>query len=191
MVVVGDAHQALATGITIGKRFKSARVARVADGNDVHLGHHHRADGRWRIYAFADAALPGEPSALTDWAQWMSDSPDSPLATYTPDDVDPDSVLDVKVVYQQRHGGVDLGRVPRLFLPQVGPLGLTDYEKVYAALLDEDIFDLRAVDRLSGCVVVVRPDQYVAAVLPLTATDELAAFFSQVFLPIGVPASAR
>ena len=31
---------------------------------------------------------------------------------------------------------------------------------------------------VSGAVIVVRPDQYVAAVLPLTATDELAAFFA-------------
>jgi len=30
-----------------------------------------------------------------------------------------------------------------------------------------------------GVVVVVRPDQYVAAVLPLTATDELARFFER------------
>ena len=34
----------------------------------------------------------------------------------------------------------------------------------------------RGIDR-GGVVVVVRPDQYVANVLPLTATDELAAFF--------------
>jgi phenol 2-monooxygenase len=32
-------------------------------------------------------------------------------------------------------------------------------------------------------VVVVRPDQYVAAVLPLDAPDELAAFLDGVFLP--------
>ena len=34
-----------------------------------------------------------------------------------------------------------------------------------------------------GVVVVVRPDQYVAAVLPLDATAELAAFLEGVFLP--------
>ena len=32
-------------------------------------------------------------------------------------------------------------------------------------------------------LILVRPDQYVAAVLPLTATDELAAFFAQSLLP--------
>ena len=34
----------------------------------------------------------------------------------------------------------------------------------------------------SGAVVVVRPDQYVAHVLPLTATAELGAFFRQLLL---------
>src|SRR4029078_4324255 len=70
MITADGAHQALATGVPVGKRFKSARVVRVADANDVHLGHHHRADGRWRIYAFADGA-PGEPSALALLAGWV------------------------------------------------------------------------------------------------------------------------
>ena len=56
-IVVGDdAHQALAPGFPIGKRFKSVEVVRVCDGNVVHLGHHARADGRWRVYVFADTA---------------------------------------------------------------------------------------------------------------------------------------
>ncbi|HYI50336.1 MAG TPA: hypothetical protein VEX42_02060, partial [Microbacterium sp.] len=41
-----------------------------------------------------------------------------------------------------------------------------------------DIFAERDLSR-DGVVVVVRPDQYVAAVLPLTATAELAHFFAQ------------
>ena len=55
MIVTDAAHQALAAGFPLGKRFKSAEVVRVGDGNVVHLGHHARADGRWRVYAFADA----------------------------------------------------------------------------------------------------------------------------------------
>ncbi len=33
---------------------------------------------------------------------------------------------------------------------------------------------MRGIDRAAGCVVVVRPDQYVGTVLPLHARDELA-----------------
>ncbi|MEO8093993.1 MAG: hypothetical protein ABI632_03565, partial [Pseudolysinimonas sp.] len=59
------------------------------------------------------------------------------------------------------------------------PFGLADWEKVYATLPDDDIFDARGIDR-DGAIVVVRPDQYVAAVLPLAATDGLADFFAGV-----------
>ncbi|MDN4598272.1 FAD-binding monooxygenase [Leifsonia virtsii] len=175
-LIVGEpVHQELASGFPIGKRFKSAPVTRVCDGNPVHLGHHARADGRWRIYVFADAARAGEPSAVARLAEWMSDSPASSLAA-TPASADPDAWFDVKVVYQQAHTAVDLGVVPELFLPRVGPFGLIDYEKVYAADPADDIFAARGIHR-DGAIVVVRPDQYVADVLPLTATDELAAFF--------------
>src|SRR3954454_4442381 len=107
----------------------------------------------------------------------MATSPGSPVVRYTPEGTDPDSVFDVKAIYQQDHAEVALERVPDVFLPRVGPFELIDYEKVYAADPEQDIFDLRGIDR-SGVVVVVRPDQYVAHVLPLDATDELAAFFA-------------
>ena len=176
MITAEATYQELATGYPIGKRFKSAAVERVSDTNPVQLGHHHRADGRWRIYAFADAAAAGNASALTDWATWLAEASDSPLVAHTPEGADLDSVFDVKVIYQQDHTGIDIGRVPSVFLPRTGPFQLIDYEKVYGTDPSSDIFDDRAIDR-GGVVVVVRPDQYVANVLPLTATDELAAFF--------------
>ncbi|WP_427005802.1 FAD-binding monooxygenase [Pseudarthrobacter sp. H2] len=175
------AHQDLASGFTIGKRFKSAPVVRVCDANPMHLGHHATADGRWRIYVFADQAAPrtgqqGTASAAADFAEWIANSPESPLAA-TPSGADRDAWFDVKVIYQQDHASIDIGAVPKAFMPQVGPFQLTDYEKVYAADPKADIFELRGLDR-GGVVVVVRPDQYVANVLPLTATAELAAFFA-------------
>jgi phenol 2-monooxygenase len=41
-----------------------------------------------------------------------------------------------------------------------------------------DIFDMRGIDRAQGCMVVVRPDQYVAHVLPLDAYAALSQFFA-------------
>ena len=180
LVVGGASHQTLASGFTIGKRFKSAPVVRVADGNPVHLGHHARADGRWRVYAFAGAA---EPSSLDGWAEWMANTF---VPRYTPVGADLDSVFDVKLIVQSSAEDVDVTQVPELFLPRTGPFGLIDYEKVYAAAgagVSEDIFTSRGVDRAGGAVVVVRPDQYVAQVLPFAQTGELAAFFSGNMLP--------
>ena len=176
VLVAEPTHQGLAEGFPIGKRFKSAPVVRVCDGVPMHLGHHATADGRWRIYVFADGAEPGTASGVADLTAWIDGAADSPLAA-TPQGADRDAWFDVKVIYQQVHTQVDLGRVPREFKPAVGPFGLTDYEKVYAADPAADIFDLRGIDR-TGVVVVVRPDQYVAHVLPLADTAGLARFFA-------------
>jgi phenol 2-monooxygenase len=176
-MLIGEAtHQDLATGFPVGKRFKSAPVVRVCDTNPLHLGHQAKADGRWRIYVFADAAAPGTASRVVDFADWIANAPDSPLAA-TPSDADRDSWFDVKVVYQQDHTKIDIGTVPAVFKPEVGPFKLTYLENIYGTDPAADIFELRGLDR-GGVVVVVRPDQYVVNVLPLTATAELAAFFA-------------
>ena len=176
MIIGESKHQDLAAGFPIGKRFKSARASRVCDTNPLHLGHQATADGRWRIYVFADSSLPGAPSPVTDLAEWLANAPDSPLAA-TPQGADQDAWFDVKVVYQQKHEDIDINAVPAVFKPEVGPFRLTDLEKVYGTLEGEDIFDVRGLSR-DGVVVVVRPDQYVASVLPLDAKAELAAFFA-------------
>ena len=179
MITGTDEHQGLAAGFPVGKRFKSAKAARVSDTNPVHLGHQAVADGRWRIYAFADAPAAGEDSALTQWAQWLGTAPESPVVRYTPADGDGDAVFDVSVIYQQRHEEIDINGAPAVFRPTVGPFALTDLNKVYGTVEGDDIFDVREIDR-GGAVVVVRPDQYVAHVLPLQDTAALAAFFEPI-----------
>jgi hypothetical protein len=69
--------------------------------------------------------------------------------------------------------------MPSLLLPRKGRYGLCDYEKLFCVDLDgdHDIFTARGIDRDKGCMVIVRPDQYVAHVLPLDGYKELAAFF--------------
>lgn len=176
MVVAEATHQDLATGFPVGKRFKSAPVRRVCDTNPIHLGHHAKADGRWRIYVFADAAPAGVPGPVADFAEWLETAPDSPLAA-TPSTLDRDAWFDVKVIYQQDHTNVDINAVPAVFKPAVGPFKLTYLEKVFGTDPAADIFDERGLSR-DGVVVVVRPDQYVANVVPLSATAELAEFFA-------------
>ncbi|GHD04650.1 FAD-binding monooxygenase [Zhihengliuella salsuginis] len=178
LLVAGPDHQDLATGFTIGKRFKSSPVVRLADGNPKQLGHLAQADGRWRIYVFADRAEAGADSATKEFAEWLTTAAESPLAA-TPEGADDDAWFDVKVVYQQDHTNIDINAVPDAFRPKVGPFKLTHLEKIFGAQEGDDIFEKRGLSR-DGVVVVVRPDHYVANVLPLTATDELGAFFAPI-----------
>jgi phenol 2-monooxygenase len=174
--------QHLATGFPIGKRFRSAPATRVADADVLEIGHEHRADGRWRIYVFADAAPAGASAAVGALGDWLAQSPDSPLRRATPSDRDANAWFDLKLIYQQAHIDVDPGQVPAVFMPRVGRFDLIDYSGVYAATPGDDIFERRGVDR-SGAIVVVRPDMYVAHVLPLAATEALGRFFREVTLP--------
>jgi phenol 2-monooxygenase len=173
-------HQHLADGFTLGMRFHSAPVIRLADAKPMQLGHTVKADGRWRVFAFADAGDPtASGSRIRSLCAFLAEAPQSPVRRYTPAGADIDSVIDVRAVFQQPHRELALERMPAFLLPSKGRYGLCDYEKMYCPDLKsgKDIFDMRGIDRERGCLVVVRPDQYVAHVLPLDAYAELAAFF--------------
>jgi phenol 2-monooxygenase len=124
--------------------------------------------------------MPDDSSSrLRGLCEWLAQSGTSPLRIYTPPDADIDSVIDVRAVFQQGHRDLAFDALPPLLRPRKGRFKLIDYEKAFCPDLKSgpDIFDARGIDRAKGCIVVVRPDQYVANVLPLDAYDDLAAFF--------------
>lgn len=173
-------HQQLAQGLVIGKRFHSAPVIRLADAKPVHLGHAAQADGRFRIYAFSPAEDPAAAgSAIRALCNFLAESRESPVRQYTPDGADIDSVIDLRAVFQQGHRDLAIEAMPPLLLPRKGRYGLRDYEKMFCPDLKSghDVFAMRGIDRTTGCMVVVRPDQYVANVLPLDDFAALASYF--------------
>jgi phenol 2-monooxygenase len=181
--LVGAAtHQCLATGFDIGKRLHSAPVVRLADAKPMQLGHVIDADARLRLFVFAPANDSGSPGgAVATLCDWLEHDPASPLRRHTAQgEQDLDAVIDTRAVFQQDFHTLDFAAMPTLLRPPVGRYGLCDYEKVFGADLkrDQDIFEMRGIDRASGCMVVVRPDQYVGHILPLTARSELAAYFA-------------
>ena len=180
-IITGEpTYQHLAKGLAIGMRFHSARVIRLSDAKPVHLGHTVKADGRWRVFAFSGAEDPSAASSgINSLCNFLAQSHESPVRKYTPNGADIDSVIDVRAIFQQGHRELAIEAMPSFLLPRKGRYGLRDYEKMFCPDLKsgDDIFDMRGIDRDRGCMVVVRPDQYVAHVLPLDATTELAAFF--------------
>ncbi|TCM20839.1 phenol 2-monooxygenase [Novosphingobium sp. PhB165] len=178
-------YQALAEGFGIGMRFHSAPVVRLADAKPMQLGHVAEADGRWRIYLFAgkDGLAPGSrpESHIAELCRFLESDPASPLVRHTTAGADSDAVIDVRAIFQQAHQSLSMDDLPGLLWPRKGELGLRDYEKAFCVDAGAgDIYDMRGVDRERGCVVVVRPDQYIGQVLPLDARDELAAYFAAI-----------
>ena len=116
---------------------------------------------------------------MAQLSDWLLGSEDSPLLRFTPAGADIDSIFDVKVVYRQDYTTINLNDAPAVFRPACGEFGLMDYQKVYTALEGNDIFAQRGISD-EGAIVIVRPDMYVANVLPLQATDALRDFFTPV-----------
>jgi phenol 2-monooxygenase (NADPH) len=172
--------QQLAAGFPVGMRFHSAPVVRLVDAKPVQLGHAAGADGAWRIYAFADSRNPQHPASRIGALCKFLETGESPIKRYTPSGDDADSVIDVRAIFQQGHRDLAVTGMPPILLPRKGRFGLIDYEKMFCPDLKAgtDIFEMRGINREQGCMVVVRPDQYIAHVLPLHGFEALAGFFA-------------
>ena len=176
-------HQALAKGEVIGRRFHSAPVVRLSDAKQMQLGHVAQADARWRIYAFAGQADSSDAgSAIHKLADWLQADPQSPIVKHTRKGEDIDAIIDFRAVFQQTFDQLAYEKMPSLLKPRTGKLGLQDHEKIFC--VDHkgvgDIFDMRGINRDKGCMIVVRPDQYVANILPLDGFVDLSDYFKGV-----------
>jgi phenol 2-monooxygenase len=183
MITAEAMFQHLAEGFPVGMRFHSAPVVRLADAKPVHLGHVARADGAWRLYIFAERnGATSKVSQFRELCEFL-DFDSSPIKRFTPAHAEPDSVIDVRAIFQQGHRDLAVDEMPSVLLPKKGKCGLIDYEKCFCPDLKAgDIFDMRRVNRETGCMVVVRPDQYVSHVLPLHAYERLADFFAEILI---------
>lgn len=168
----GTDAQHLATGLEVGTRFHSAPVTRISDAMELQLGHVHRADGRFRLYLFADA----NETQFQHTLEWLAADPGSPVHTHTGS---AGSLIDVLGIVQRPHREVVWSGLPELLRPITGKLGLCDYEKAFSARSRAgDFYDTRGIDRERGVAVAVRPDQYIGTVLPLADVDGITVYFA-------------
>src|SRR4051812_41823060 len=182
VITAEPTHSHLATGFPVGMRFHSAPVIRLADAKPLQLGHVARADGAWRLYVFADRADPASPESRARQLCEFLASEKSPLTRFTPAGAKPDAVIDVRAVFQQGHHDLAVDTLPAVLLPRKGRFGLVDYEKAFSPDPADDVFDARGIDRDNGCMVLVRPDQYVAHVLPLDEPEALLEFLAGILV---------
>lgn len=178
--IIGDGtHQALAAGLPVGMRFHSAPVVRLADARPMQLGHAFEADGRWRIVAFAPRGDDGAPGgAVARLCAALTSAKGGALHRFTPAGAADDAVLDLRAVFHTPHRELDLAAMPAALKPRKGRLALVDYEKIFTRdpAPGRDIYALRGIDAERGAVVIVRPDQFVAAILPIDDAVGIAAF---------------
>ena len=105
----------------------------------------------------------------------MAQSSASPVKRYTSAGADIDATIDTYAIFQDHN--LSMPELHKYLWPAKGKYGLRDYEKVFHTQATNDVYELRGINRRDGCVVIVRPDQHIANILPVTAHDALAAFF--------------
>ena len=174
-------YQSLAMGFKVGMRFHSAPVIRFFDAKPMQLGHTIKADGRWRLLIFSDKYSSKKiNSKVHSLCKDLCEMNDSLINKFTPSKNDIDSVFDIRAIFQISHRELSPDNLPSLLVPSKGKYSLTDYEKVFCPDLREgkNIFDLREVNKELGCIVIIRPDQYISQIYPLEATNEIFSFFN-------------
>ncbi|WP_275426907.1 hypothetical protein [Marinomonas primoryensis] len=94
-----------------------------------------------------------------------------------------DAIINLQAVFQEPHRDIEVANIHPLLQPSKDLYGLKDYEKVYSAKSAEGCFyEKRGVDKEEGGIIIVRPDQYVAEILPLDDYQSVANFFEKILI---------
>ena len=182
-----EKKQALATGLPVGMRFNSFKVLNQADARPWHFQERLKSDGRFRIVLFAGNILDTAQKSRVDGFCQALDDKDSFLRTITPSDAAIDSVIEVLTIHSSKRTDTELLRdFPDILHPFDEHNGW-DYNKVFV----DDVsyhegfgaaYENYGVDKERGCVVAVRPDQYVAWIGELEDFEELQKYFEGILV---------
>ncbi|KAL7628550.1 hypothetical protein AAE478_000065 [Parahypoxylon ruwenzoriense] len=158
--------QALATGIPIGMRFNSVKVLNQSDGRPWHFQEKLKSDGRFRVVVFAGNILDATQKNRVEKFCEALGAPTSFFRTATPPDAKPDAVIEVLTIHSSKRTETELLRdFPEILHPFDVHTGW-EYGKVFVDDVSYhegfgDAYGNYGVDKERGCVVAVRPDQYV------------------------------
>ncbi|KAH7174281.1 FAD binding domain-containing protein [Fusarium flagelliforme] len=174
--------QGLATGIPVGMRFNSFKVLNQACARPYHFQERLKADGRFRIVLFAGDILDAAQKSRVEAFCQALDDPNRFLHKVTPKGQKVDSVIEVLTIHSSKRWDTDIIRdFPSILRPWDEHTGY-DYEKVHVD--DEsyhegygNAYENYGVDKKRGCVVAVRPDQYVGWVGELEDFEDLSDYF--------------
>ena len=187
--------QGLATGLPIGMRFNSFKVLNQACARPWHFQERLPADGRFRVVLFAGNILQAAQKARVDRFCSALTAKESFLHAVTPPDMGIDSIIEVLTIHSAKRIDTELLRdFPEILHPYDKHTGW-DYNKVF---VDDESYHEGfgnaymnyGVDKERGCLVVVRPDQYVGWIGELEEFDQLQKYFEGCLLfkygPTGV-----
>ncbi|KAI1335986.1 phenol hydroxylase [Xylariaceae sp. FL0016] len=174
--------QALAPGLPVGMRFNSYKVLDQASARPWHIQERLKADSRFRIVFFAGNILSETQKQRVDQFCDSLDAPKSFLRAVTPPNEPIDSTIEVLTIHSSKRTETELLRdFPEILHPFDKHTGW-DYLKVFVD--DESyhegfdrVYEKYGIDKERGCVIAVRPDQYVGWIGELEDFDGLQKYF--------------
>ncbi|KAI5816937.1 putative FAD monooxygenase [Pyronema omphalodes] len=177
-----ESTQSLATNIPVGKRFNSFKVLNQSDARPWEFQELMKSDGRWRIVVFAGDVLDKDQKARVEKLAEHLDKEDSFMKKYTPADKPRTGLFHILTCHSSPRIEVELHDFPKALRAD------HDYWSVYVD--DEShheghgqAYKNYGVDPKRGCLVVVRPDQYVSMVVDLEEVDKVEKFFAGCLVP--------
>lgn len=172
----------MATGLPLGMRFNSFKVLNQADARPWHFQQRLQSDGRFRVVLFAGNILSASQKDRVDAFCTKLDAPEGFLRRATPVGAKIDSVIEVLAIHSSKRHDTELLRdFPAVLHPFDAHLGWA-YDKVFVDDVSYhegfgDAYKNYGVNRESGCVVAVRPDQYVGWIGDLEDFEGLQGYF--------------
>ncbi|KAI8460132.1 FAD binding domain-containing protein [Phakopsora pachyrhizi] len=175
----------LAMHLHVGQRLYSTQVVGVSDAVSYHLADLVNADGRWKLLIFAgDVARNIECKTQLDrLAKFLAENPESPIKKFTPANEDPHSVVNCITVLASSRPLMDPESFPDILRPKHGKHGYRSYNKIFTD--DESnyighgkAYETYGINPNVGCVVIVRPDQYISMITKVENHEGIASFFN-------------
>jgi phenol 2-monooxygenase len=178
-------------------RMPSVKVLNQSDARPWHLQELLQSNGTWRIILFpGNIDSERQKKRMTSLCDKLSDK-SSFLKRFTPPPARYDSVIEVLTIHASKRQDHDIFDFPVVLRPYDEVDGW-DYHKIF---VDDgsyheghgQMYRTWGISPDSGCVVILRPDQYVSYVGEIDDYDSLDGFFSGFLLPQtgSVVASAR
>ncbi|EKG15051.1 Monooxygenase FAD-binding protein [Macrophomina phaseolina MS6] len=173
----------LAKNVTVGMRLPSVQVVRFCDAKSMQLAKALPADGRWRLVVFpGEIADPATMVKLQELAHFLGGK-QGLVPKFTRSGSDVDSFIEAIVVLKGNRLSIEQDQIPEYFWPVTGKWRMRDLHKVYVD--DEDYKNIHGrayqhlgVDPSKGALIIVRPDQYIAATYPLSDVRSVENFFA-------------
>ncbi|EMC92186.1 hypothetical protein BAUCODRAFT_126186 [Baudoinia panamericana UAMH 10762] len=182
--VVSD--QSLAAGIEVGKRMPSVKVLNQSDARPWHFQELLPSNGRWRVVVFPGDILKSDQKKKLGEVGKAFESADSFLHRFTPGGGAFNEVFEIFAVHMAPRQSVTIFDFPSVFRHYDEVDGY-DYSKIYAddASYHEGFGKMYETFGISdkGCIVILRPDQYVSYVGPMEDTAAVNSFFETFMLP--------